>query len=286
MIEKIRIGLTAAQIKWVAVVFMTIDHLGAYGFEIPFFAAHYNVLRLLGRIAAPLFLYMVTESARHTRNRSKFIMRLYTAGVFTGLFSALTNCWLGDIVGIIRSGNIFFTFFYTVLYIHLLEIFIISLKENNIKHLVICFIAFVATYLPHLFIHCIEGIDVSSWNIKNVYLLQDVANSFLPRPLYVEYSLMFFLLGIAIYFSRKRTYQLFVYSIFCIMSYGGSILIPSVHTMGSIAVFFERPQYWMIMALPFMLLYNGKLGRKHKMFFYLYYPLHRYLISIIQALLT
>ena len=35
-------GLNTWQIKMLAVVFMTIDHLGAYGFEIPIFDAWYS----------------------------------------------------------------------------------------------------------------------------------------------------------------------------------------------------------------------------------------------------
>ena len=50
-------GLSISQIKWIALIAMTIDHLAAYGFEIPVFAAHFNTLRVIGRIAAPLFFF-------------------------------------------------------------------------------------------------------------------------------------------------------------------------------------------------------------------------------------
>ena len=49
-------GFSSYQIKLFAVVFMTIDHLAAYGHEIPIFYTHYNLLRTIGRIAAPLLL--------------------------------------------------------------------------------------------------------------------------------------------------------------------------------------------------------------------------------------
>ena len=39
-------------------------------------------------------------------------------------------------------------------------------------------------------------------------------------------------------------------------------------------------QPYMVLAVPFILLYNGEKGRGQKYFFYLYYPLHRYAISI------
>lgn len=67
-------GLNAWQIKVIAVVFMTIDHLGAYGFEIPIIDAYNSKLRLVGRIAMPLFLFLLTESIHYTRNRKKFLL--------------------------------------------------------------------------------------------------------------------------------------------------------------------------------------------------------------------
>lgn len=44
-------------------------------------------------------------------------------------------------------------------------------------------------------------------------------------------------------------------------------------------------QHWMILALPFMLLYNGRRGGEHKYFFYLYYPLHQFVIAATFELL-
>jgi hypothetical protein len=41
----------------------------------------------------------------------------------------------------------------------------------------------------------------------------------------------------------------------------------------------------MILALPIMMLYNQKKGRNIKGFFYWYYPVHRYVIVIVSAML-
>jgi len=63
-------------------------------------------LRLLGRIAAPLFLFAPTESIRHTRSKPALIFRLYIAGMFTGLFMVLTNLIFQEIL-VYFQGNIF-----------------------------------------------------------------------------------------------------------------------------------------------------------------------------------
>lgn len=62
---------------------MTIDHLAAYGFEIPVFGAHFDTLRIIGRIAAPLFFFALTESVKHTRSKVRLILRLYLGAVGT-----------------------------------------------------------------------------------------------------------------------------------------------------------------------------------------------------------
>ena len=108
-------GLNAHQLKIIALIFMTIDHLGAYGFEIPIFDTYNTQLRLLGRIAMPLFLFVLTESIRYTRNRKKFLLRLYLGAVFSGLFVTVTNFLFHDSIGMFINSNIFFTYFYIAL---------------------------------------------------------------------------------------------------------------------------------------------------------------------------
>lgn len=277
-------GLTSYHIKWIALVFMTVDHLGAYGFEIPIFAAHYNILRILGRIAAPLFLFMIAESARHTRSKPRFIIRLYFAGVFTGLFVTATNFFFCDTIGTFSSGNMFFTFFYTVLYIYLIEQIIASIKSKDKKHLITFVLSIFASCIPHFLWHFFYWFDLSQLQLKQVFLLQDLIDSFVPSPLSVEYSLVFILLGIMLYFVNTKKRQCLVFVCFCVICYVGGIaqrFIP-----WSFNEFFGSSQFWMVLALPFMILYNGKRGKEHKQFFYIYYPVHRYLISIISFIIV
>jgi hypothetical protein len=280
-------GLTAAQIKWIALIFMTIDHLGAYGYGIPIFAAHYMLLRTLGRIAAPLFLYMLAESARHTGNRNRFLLRLYLAAVAVGLFYATVNHFFGKTVGAFSSGNIIFTLFYTVLYIYILEGIFTSISNKSTKQLLGYTAALAATYLPHLLHRLISnGRSLIPGLDKHFLLQKAIAGIFLPSPLLVEYSLIFLLLGAALYFARRKTYQIPVFFLFCALSYcgapGGIWRLPFTG-LYAFPHFFNSVQNWMVLALPFMFFYNGKRGEERKWFFYVYYPLHRYLLFLLQA---
>lgn len=77
---KHKFQLNAFQIKIIALITMTLDHFSKYQtFTVN--RTFNDVLGIVGRIAAPLFLFMVVEGLRHTRSKPKYIFRLYIAGV-------------------------------------------------------------------------------------------------------------------------------------------------------------------------------------------------------------
>lgn len=274
---RLKRGLNGWQIKMIAVLFMTIDHLGAYGFEIPVFDTYNSKLRLLGRIAMPLFLFMLTEGLRHTRSRGKFLLRLYFGAVWTGLFVSVTNFLFGDTIGYFVQSNILFTYLYVALYVTLLEQLIHAAATRNWKTVAFSLLGIAATVLPHYIwelLYDIEGIWMLDFRYMN--LCTDLINSFVCSPLYVEYTPLFVAMGVLMYFAGTKQRKALVLVLFSILSFVGVYLpVSRFHSV------FGYPQYYMILAVPFLLLYNGEKGRSDKYFFYLYYPLHRYAISIV-----
>ena len=65
-----RIGLTNNQLKALAMVSMLLDHVGLM------LLPEWNFLRILGRLAFPIFAYMIAEGCRHTKNRRKYLLTL------------------------------------------------------------------------------------------------------------------------------------------------------------------------------------------------------------------
>ena len=60
-------GLSNNQLKIIALVTMTVDHIGAY------LLPQLLWLRIIGRLAFPIFAYMIAEGCRHTRSMGKYL---------------------------------------------------------------------------------------------------------------------------------------------------------------------------------------------------------------------
>ncbi len=77
-------GLSGAALKWIALVSMLLDHI-AYllamhgvigGHQSGGHPAIYILLRALGRLAFPLFCFLLVEGFVHTRSRMRYLLRL------------------------------------------------------------------------------------------------------------------------------------------------------------------------------------------------------------------
>ena len=79
-----KITRTALQI--IAIVTMTIDHSGKlfaqYGTWI------FDVCCIIGRIAFPLFCFMIAEGSRHTRNIWKYLLRILVFAILIFLLAS------------------------------------------------------------------------------------------------------------------------------------------------------------------------------------------------------
>ena len=67
---KQRFGLTGNQLKILAMIAMTCDHVGLQ------LLPQYPFLRIIGRLALPIYAYMIAEGCRHTHDRKKYLLRL------------------------------------------------------------------------------------------------------------------------------------------------------------------------------------------------------------------
>ena len=66
-VQKSKFGLTNNQLKIIAMVSMLCDHVGLL------FFSDAEIFRIIGRIAFPIFAYMIAEGCRYTKNRAKYL---------------------------------------------------------------------------------------------------------------------------------------------------------------------------------------------------------------------
>ncbi len=69
------IGLSGNQLKILAMILMTVDHVGMLLFPTQ------NWLRIIGRAAFPIFAYMIAEGCRYTRSRKRYLLTLIAAAI-------------------------------------------------------------------------------------------------------------------------------------------------------------------------------------------------------------
>ena len=62
--------LSGNQLKVLAAILMTIDHIGVMIFT------QSEILRIIGRLSMPVFSYMISEGAHHTKNRKKYLFTM------------------------------------------------------------------------------------------------------------------------------------------------------------------------------------------------------------------
>ncbi len=105
---KLRTNLDTDFLKLIAVLSMTVDHVGAVFFP------EYPVFRWIGRMAFPLFCYCMTVGLLYTHDIRRYLARL-------GVFALLSQpFWIlafnaDDFLGNLLNFNIFFTLFVSLL---------------------------------------------------------------------------------------------------------------------------------------------------------------------------
>ncbi len=70
-------SLSGNALKIIAALSMVIDHVGLLIFP------QYDIFRIIGRLAFPIFSYMIGEGCRHTRSKMRYLLQLLILGIVT-----------------------------------------------------------------------------------------------------------------------------------------------------------------------------------------------------------
>ena len=112
------IGLTNNQLKIIAAISMVLDHVGVVFSPLYPTMAIFKLFRILGRIAFPIFAFLIAEGCKYTRNRVKYLGLIAGMGIafqtFYFFFMSTNKLYL----------NIFITFSLSISLIYLIEHFL------------------------------------------------------------------------------------------------------------------------------------------------------------------
>jgi len=260
-----KLNLNATTIKIIAVILMFCDHIhqmfSSVGAPI--------ILTWLGRPVFTLFLFILAESFHYTRSRKKLLIRLLLASwaMIAGNFIIGTLIFPNE--NIVLINNAFSTFFMVGLYILFWDMFLNGIQTKNIRKIIS---TILLSIIPIIF--AIPMMLVTSFdNLPSPWILGLLL--FIPNILLVEGGSLMVLIGILFYiFRHKRWVQILILIILSIIIF---IVNPNSRLLTG--------QWMMIFAIIPMFLYNGRKGFGLKNFFYIFYPVHIYILYIVATII-
>ncbi|MCR5349098.1 MAG: conjugal transfer protein TraX [Bacilli bacterium] len=288
-------------IKIIALIFMTLDHVGLflmnkyYQVDPNIYQMAY-VFRCLGRIALPLFLLLTAEGIRHSRNPWGYFFRLL--GMNVGISLVLTILIYAVPQAGIRSSDIAGNAFADL---SLLALTILLFRQKGwLKALAALPIAFA------IFVYAIQITEH----------VQDVTVVFLPDYLRPSYSLLGLLIGLGFYFSypiaerlsktalqnsgisieaykeskgyRKAVNLVGITLFFLVLAaFWGISYIGYNYSYRPLDTYAMQIQSYCLLGIIPLYFYSGKRGYDSKAFryaTYLYYPVHLAILFLIFSL--
>ena len=287
-------------LKIFALLLMALDHVGLA--IISFFpytqgiAEVSNILRGFGRLAMPLFVFMIVEGVIHTKNIKKYLLRLGIMATIISLFLIIITYvkfdFDTDLTVLQGAGNIFLDLLLIAVAIFLLK------QENNYLKLLIL--------LP-------IGISFASFFVKAYEFATGAAVLWYPNWLYLQYDWLSMLLGIGFYLSYKFSdiyielttakngmdksvweangnYRVLVNLVSILILIVVSVIYYLFRYIWPKGTFWDASlQLLAVFSGAFILLYNGKRGYNAKWFqygSYLFYPVHLIIIVGICILIS
>ncbi len=228
-------------LKLIAAAAMLIDHVGVI------LLPQLLLLRIVGRIAFPIFAFMIAEGCRYTKNKARYLLVMLGVGGACQIALFLYNRSL--------EMNVLITFSLSVILIYAFQWVKETLFFRNV-HVG----ALIGTILLCSALICGVG-------ILGIYVDLDYGATGAMLPLFAS------LLHPPRHTGNTHFHRLDDPRLHALMMSVGMLIL---------ALDDGGIQFWSFLALPFLLLYSGKRGRwRLKYFFYVFYPAHLLLLQML-----
>lgn len=238
-------ALSGNALKIIAALSMLIDHMGVVLFP------DVTITRIIGRIAFPIYAFMIAEGCAYTKNRLRYFLTVFMLGV-----SCQVVYYLYD--GSTYMG-ILITFSLSILVIYVMQYLkeVLFATESCHSRRCTAILLFLAVIAGVYFLNRHLSIDYGFWGCMTPVFastFRKPASNPVPHLDRLDSSLTHvFMLGV------------------------GLIMVACIS---------GRIQFYSLLALPLLMLYSGKRGScKMKSFFYIFYPAHLVVLEYVSIIL-
>lgn len=242
--------LNSNELKLVAIIAMTVDHIAWAMFEgyptapLPIF------MHIIGRLTCPIMCYFIAEGYHHTKNINKYTFRLFAfafishfAYIFASNafvdFKSFIPFYYGDFL---NQTSVMWSLAWGLVMLRIADSKKIKLTCKVLLVILICIITLSSDW------SCIASLCIMAIGTNRDNLKKQMAWMIIYVALY---SLVYF-------FAIDKVYGVL--------------------------------QMWVILSIPIIAMYNGSRGKNEKInkfmkwFFYIFYPAHLFVIGLINYL--
>lgn len=252
-------------IKIVALLCMVIDHIGEFIPQVPVW------FRYIGRLAVPLFFYCSAWGFYYTSNRKKYLCRLYFLGIIMAIGNSILYIFVGH--GKFINNNIFATILWGCIIVLLLE------NANNWRKRVQVLGLLTIQQVVSFFLCALFAEFLCIPKCIDTYMLYYDYGALFGSMIFLEGGILFVFFFVMVYFLKEKLLCLssfmLCFSVFVVW------LVRRIYYMrGAVSYLFpfDKFQWMMLFSIPVFFLYNGKKGKNMKWFYYVFYPLHIWLL--------
>ena len=274
--------ITGATLKWIAIITMLIDHIGAAILE-PYAEMQMMtsdasslwtldmLLRGIGRLAFPIFIFLMVEGFYYTHDRKKYFFRMVLFSLISEIpfdmaFQRTLTMDGSHKIPLLdfSSQNVFFTLTLGFLAIWLTDgILSFAERKNNEAMMAASEISAKSTGDENF------GVLFVLLQIIGIFAVV-VCCCFAAEYMETDYDSIGVLAMFACYLGKKK---------------GGNYVLMMLAPV-VILIFMSSSEATALVNLIFVFFYHGKKGRNiNKWFFYFFYPVHLLILGIIQYLI-
>ena len=241
-------GLSANVLKIIAAISMTVDHVGVLLFP------KIYVLRIVGRLAMPLFAWFIAEGMIRTRSPVRYFLRVFTLAVVCQIPYILVEreFYLG----------ILFTFSCSIGIMAIVRILLYSPEKETTREARVLYALGLCAAVAFAY--------------------------FLCTYVKIDYGFLGILLPVSAYLFRGKGARTVSFTV-CLLAMCAVLVLgenPSSFADIPRIVMTKEPEPFALLAIPLIALYSGYRGKlRMKYFFYIFYPAHMLIIYALSLIL-